>query len=81
MEVSKDFAHDSVQWCFAEQTIENLAIVLAVKIIEAPVNRTHEKTQQLVNTHVQHVVNTVEVEQDTQENEMEISFENCDITE
>ena len=67
MEVSKDFAQDSVQWCFAEQTIENPAIVLAVKIIEALVNRTHEETheetQQLVNTHVQHVVNTVEVEE------------------
>ena len=32
-----------------------------MKIIEAPVIRTHEETQQLVNTHVQHVVNTVEV--------------------
>ena len=34
-----------------------------MKIIEAPVIRTHEKTQQLVNTHVQLVVNTVEVEE------------------
>ena len=34
-----------------------------MKIIEAPVTRTHERTQQLVNTHVQHVVNTVEVEE------------------
>ena len=34
-----------------------------MKIIEAPVIRTQEKTQQLVNTHVQHVVNTVEVEE------------------
>ena len=44
------------------QTIENFAISSAVKIIEVPVIRTQEKTQQLVNTHVQHVVNTVEVE-------------------
>ena len=67
MEVSKDFAQDRVQRRFAEQTIENPAILLAVKIVEAPVIRTHEETheetQQLVNTHVQHVVNTVEVEE------------------
>ena len=63
MEVSKDFAQDRVQRCFAEQTIENPAILLAVKIIEAPVIQTHEKTQHLVNTHVQQVVNTVEVEE------------------
>ena len=31
-------------------------------IVEVPVARTPEKTQQLVNTHVQHVVDTVEVE-------------------
>ena len=62
MEVSKDFAQDRVQRRFAEQTIENPAISSAVKIIEVPVIRTQEKTQQLVNTHVQHVVNTVEVE-------------------
>ena len=62
MEVSKDFAHHRVQRRFAEQTIENPPISSAVKIIEAPVIQTHEKTQHLVNTHVQHVVNTVEVE-------------------
>ena len=62
MEVSKDFAQDRVQRRFAEQTIENPAVSSAVKIIEVPVIRTQEKTQQLVNTHVQHVVNTVEVE-------------------
>ena len=62
MEVSKDFTLDRVQRRFAEQTIENPAISSAVKIIEVPVIRTQEKTQQLVNTHVQHVVNTVEVE-------------------
>ena len=33
-----------------------------MKIIEVPVIRTQEKTQQLVNTHVHHVVDTVEVE-------------------
>ena len=63
MEVLKDFAQDRVQLRFAEQTIENPAISSAVKIIEVPVIWKQEKTQQLVNTHVQHVVNTVEVEE------------------
>ena len=45
-----------------EQTIEILAVSVDEKIIEVPVIRTQEKTQQLLNTHVQHVVNTVEVE-------------------
>ena len=62
MEVSKDFAQDRVQRRFAEQTVENPVISSAVKIIEKLVIRTQEKTRQLVNTHVQHVVNTVEVE-------------------
>ena len=53
MEVSKDFAQDRFQRRFAEQTIENPAISSAVKIIEVPIIRTQEKTQQLVNTHVQ----------------------------
>ena len=35
-----------------EQTTETLAVSLAAEIIEV----TQEKTQQLVNTHVQHVV-------------------------
>ena len=61
-EVLKVFPQDRAQQCFTEQTIETPAILLEVKIIEAPVIRTQEKTQQLVNTHVQHVVNTVEVE-------------------
>ena len=51
---------DRVQQSSAE-TIETPDISLDVKIIEVPVIRTQE-TQQLVNTHVQHVVNTVEVE-------------------
>ena len=61
-EVSRDFAQDRVQRCFAEQTIENPLISLAEMIVEVPVVRTPEKTEQLVNTHVQHVVDTVEVE-------------------
>ena len=45
-----------------EQTTETLAVSLAVEIIEVPVIQTQEKTRQVANTHVQHVVNTVEVE-------------------
>ena len=45
-----------------EQTTETLAVSLAAEIIEVPVIPTQEKTQQVVNTHVQHVVDTVEVE-------------------
>ena len=62
VEVSKVFPQDKVQQRFVEQTIETPAISLAVKIVEVLVIRTKEKTQQVVNTHVQHVVNTVEVE-------------------
>ena len=45
-----------------EQTTETLAVSLAAEIIEVPVIQTQEKTQQVVNTHVQYVVDTVEVE-------------------
>ena len=62
IEVPMEVSKDRVQRRFAEQTIENSALSSAVKIIEAPVIRTPEKTRQLVNTHVQHVVDTVEVE-------------------
>ena len=41
------------------QLLENPAIPLAEKIVELPVIQTEEKTQQGVNTHAQHVVNTV----------------------
>ena len=58
-EVSKVFSQDRIQQRAVEQTIENPAISLAGMIVEMPVTR---KTQQLVNTHVQHVVDTVEVE-------------------
>ena len=61
-EVSKVFSQDRVQQRFGKQTIEPPAISLAVEIIEVPDTRTQDKTQHVVNTHVQHVVNTVEVE-------------------
>ena len=62
VEVFTVFSQDRDQQRFAEQIFATLAISLTVKIIEVPVIRTQEKTQQLVNTHVQPVVNTVEVE-------------------
>ena len=45
-----------------EQTTETLAVSLAAEIIEVPVTQTRDKTRQVANTHVQHVVNTVEAE-------------------
>ena len=61
-EFSKTSSQDRVQLRFGRKIIETPATSLAEKVIEIPVIRTQEKTQQLVNTHVQHVVNTVEVE-------------------
>ena len=62
MEVSKDFAQDRIQQRAVEQIIENPANSVAEMIVEVPVIQTPERTQQVVNTHVQHVVNAVEAE-------------------
>ena len=59
-EVFRIFSQDRIQQRAAEQTTP--ATSLVEMIVEVPVVRTPEKTQQGVNTHVQHVVNTVEVE-------------------
>ena len=61
-EFFKASSQDWVQQRFGGQIIETPAISLAEKIVEVPVIQTQEKTQQGVNTHVQHVVDTVEVE-------------------
>ena len=58
-EISKVFSLDRVQQRSVEQDIETTAVSLVEKIVEMLVTW---KTQQGVNTHVQHVVNTVEVE-------------------
>ena len=58
-EVSRVFSQDEIQQRVMEQDIETPAVSLVEKIVEMPVTW---KTQQGVNTHVQHVVNTVEVE-------------------
>ena len=56
-EVSRVFSQDGIQQRAIEQTTP--AISLAGKIVEMPVTW---KTQHVANTHVQHVVDTVEVE-------------------
>ena len=61
-EVSRVFSQDRIQQRLVVQTIDTPGISLAEKIVEGPVVRSPEKTQQGVNTHAQHVVNTVEVE-------------------
>ena len=58
VEVSKVFPKDRVQQSSAEQTVETPDITLGEKIVEGPVTQT----PQVVNTDVQHVVNTVEAE-------------------
>ena len=61
-EFFKASSQNRVQQRFGGQIIEPPAISLAEKIVEVPVIQTQEKTQQGVNTNVQHVVDTVEVE-------------------
>ena len=60
-EISKVFSLDGVQQRSVEQIIETPAISLAGKIVEMPV-QTQEKTRQVTNPQVQHVVNAVEAE-------------------
>ena len=62
MEVSHVFPQDRVHQRFVEQIIEAPAISLAEQIVEVPVIQMQGETQQGANTHVQHVVDTVEVE-------------------
>ena len=59
-EVFKVFSQDRIQQRAIEQTTP--AIPLVEKTVEMPDTRTQDKTQHVVNTHAQHVVNTVEVE-------------------
>ena len=59
-EVSKVFSQDRIQERTVEQTIP--ATSLAETIVVVPVIQMQGTTQRGVNTHVQHVVNAVEVE-------------------
>ena len=61
-EFFKASSQDRVQQRFREQIIEPPATSLAEKIVEMPVTQMREETKQVVNTHVQHVVNAVEAE-------------------
>ena len=56
------FSQDRIQQRLVEQTKETPDIALAEKIVEGPVTQTQGTTQQVVNTSVQRVVDTVEVE-------------------
>ena len=62
VEVSEVFPQDRSQQCFLEQINETPDVSLAEKVFERPVTQT----QQVVNTSVQHVFNTVEVEKHNQ---------------
>ena len=59
-EVFRVFSQDRIQQRTDEQTIP--ATSLAEMIVEVPVIQMQGRTQRGVNTHVQHVVNAVEVE-------------------
>ena len=61
-EVSKASSLDRVQHSSVEQTAETPDTTLAEMIVEVPVIQTSQRSQQVVNTSVQHVFNTVEVE-------------------
>ena len=64
-EVFKSFRRDRIQQRSVEQSSETPATSLAEMIVEVPVIRTPERTQQVVNTSVQHIVDTVEVQKPT----------------
>ena len=62
VEVPETVSQERIQQRFVEQIIEAPAISLAEQIVEVPVIQMQGKTQQGANMHVQHVVDTVEVE-------------------
>ena len=62
VEVPETVSQDRIRQRAVEQIIENPANSVAEMIVEVPVIQTPERTQQVVNTHVQHVVNAVEAE-------------------
>ena len=61
-EFFKAFSQNRVQQHSRGQIIETPVVSLAEKIVEVPVIQAQGKTQQAMNTHVQHVVNAVEAE-------------------
>ena len=61
-EVSKSSRRDRRQQRSVEQFRDTPTTSLAEMIVEVPVIQTPERTQQVVNTSVQHIVDTIEVE-------------------
>ena len=61
-EISEAFSQDRVRQRSVEQAVEIPTLSLAGEIIEMPVIRTQEKTRRVANPQVQHVVDTVDVE-------------------
>ena len=61
-EASKVFSQDRAQQHFGGQIVEPPAVSLTEETVEMLDTRTQDKTQHVVNTHAQHVVNTVEAE-------------------
>ena len=66
VEVSR-VSQDKIQQRFVEQTDETPDISFAAKIIEKLVTQTQGKTQQVVNTRVQHVVPLLQIVKKTVE--------------
>ena len=64
-EVSKSFRRNRIQQHSVEQSRETPATSLTKMIVEVLVIQTPERTQQVVNTSVQHIVDTVEVQKPT----------------
>ena len=62
VEASKDFSQDRDQQRSAEDTVEIPTISLAEEVVEVPGIQTRGKTHHGVNTHIQHIVDTVDVE-------------------
>ena len=61
-EISKAFSQNRAQQRFGGQIVEPPAVSFIEKTVEIPDTRTQDNTQHVVNTHVQHVINTVEAE-------------------
>ena len=61
-ETFKDISQDRDQQRVTEDVIEIPTVSFAEKIVEVPDNQTRGKMQQGVNSHIQHVVDSVDAE-------------------
>ena len=64
-EVSKSSRRDRIQQRSVEQSRETPTTSLVEMIVEVPVIQTPVRTQQVVNTSDQHIIDTVEVQKPT----------------